>query len=145
MQNAHIGVTVDIVCLYPTQKPQKVALIKRGCEPCLGQWALPGGFVEIDESLEQAARRELWEETGLKPQKIEQFYCFGDLGRDPRGRTISIAYLALFDQLESGHAKDDAAAFDWLPLSNLPPLAFDHSLILAKGLECWIMMSSKLK
>lgn len=129
-----IAVTVDIVCLYPAVKPVEIALIQRANPPFAGQWALPGGFVEIDEDLEAAARRELFEETHLNPLTLEQFHCFGNPGRDPRGRTISIAYLALFDDVQTGQADDDAAAFSWFPLNALPPLAFDHSQIIAKVL-----------
>ncbi len=130
-----IAVTVDIVCLYPVVKPVEIALIRRGNPPFAGQWALPGGFVEIDEDLETAARRELWEETQLNPASLSQFHCFGAPNRDPRGRTISIAWIALFDSREKGQAGDDAAAFAWFPLNSLPLLAFDHSQIIATCLH----------
>ena len=130
-----IAVTVDIVCLYPAEKPLEIALIQRANPPFAGHWALPGGFVEIDEDLETAARRELREETHLNPANLTQFHCFGAPGRDPRGRTISIAWLALFESRETGQAGDDAAAFDWFPLASLPALAFDHSLIIATALR----------
>jgi 8-oxo-dGTP diphosphatase len=130
-----IAVTVDIVCLRPAGKPVEILLIQRGKPPFAGQWALPGGFVETDEDLETAARRELYEETSLKPDNIKQFYCFGAPRRDPRGRTISIAYLAFFDDQQSYQAGDDAAAAGWFTLNSLPALAFDHHQIITQALH----------
>lgn len=130
-----IAVTVDIVCLKPRTKPQQIALILRGNPPFADQWALPGGLVEVDEDLEDAARRELWEETRLAPAFLKQFHCFGQPGRDPRGRTISIAFLAFIDEEQTGQAGDDAASFAWFPLYSLPPLAFDHNQIIANALD----------
>ncbi len=125
------AVTVDVVIITREARP-RVLLIRRKHEPFAGQWALPGGFVDMDETLEAAARRELQEETGLKDVALKQLGVFADPGRDPRGRTISIAYLAHLPlagrQLQAG---DDAAAAAWHSLHRLPPLAFDHRLILA--------------
>lgn len=135
MQNTSIAVTVDIVCLRPAGKPTEIALIRRANPPFAGQWALPGGFVEIDEDLESAARRELMEETQLNPQVIQQFYCFGDPGRDPRGRNVSVAYIALIDPTQTGQAGDDAADLAWFPLAALPALAFDHHQIITKAMQ----------
>jgi 8-oxo-dGTP diphosphatase len=106
----------------------KLALIKRGKEPFKGQWAIPGGFVELDEELEHAAARELAEETGLKNVTLEQMYTFGKCGRDPRGRQITIAFMGImkdnFDLIKAG---DDAADAKWFNIENLPEnLAFDH-------------------
>jgi 8-oxo-dGTP diphosphatase len=113
----------------------KVLLIKRKNPPFRGHWALPGGFVEPDEPLEAAARRELLEETGVIPRSLEQLYTFGDPGRDPRGWTISVSYLATLDEVEGNalrpRAGSDAAEAGWFDLSALPPLAFDHADILA--------------
>jgi 8-oxo-dGTP diphosphatase len=134
MQNSLISVTVDIVCLRPAEHPQEIGLIRRGNPPFQDFWALPGGFVEGDEDLEDAARRELKEETGLIPRFMEQLYCFGAPGRDPRGRTVSIAYIAWIDSQQQGLASDDAAAFAWFKLHDLPSLAFDHSDIISKAL-----------
>jgi 8-oxo-dGTP diphosphatase len=89
--------------------------------------------VNIDEDLPDAARRELAEETGLAPIWIEQFYCFGTPGRDPRGRTISVAYLARVDPAQTGRAADDAAELRWFDVDDLPTLAFDHDRIIDKA------------
>jgi 8-oxo-dGTP diphosphatase len=125
------AVTVDIV-VVTREKTPKVLLIKRKHSPFTGKWALPGGFVDMDETLEAAARRELAEETGIRAGKLEQLATFGDPGRDPRGRTISVVYLA---EIEPGAVKpqaaDDAAAVGWFALRRPPQLAFDHADILA--------------
>jgi 8-oxo-dGTP diphosphatase len=107
-----------------------VLLIRRGIEPFAGEYALPGGFVLPDENLDRAARRELLEETGTADVYLEQLYTFGDPGRDPRGRVITVAYYALVPEDKSPLlAGTDAAAAAWLPVSNLPSLAFDHGAI----------------
>lgn len=124
------AVTVDIVIVTREDRP-RLLLIRRKHEPFSGMWAIPGGFVEMDESLEHAACRELHEETGVKAGRLEQLATFGAPDRDPRGRTISVVYLA---QVDPGklrpRAADDAAAVGWHPLDRLPPLAFDHREIL---------------
>lgn len=114
----------------------KVLLIERGRkgEPFYGHWALPGGFVNIDEDLENAFHRELEEETGLQVSYVEQLYTFGKPDRDPRGRVISTAYLALVRPTEVV-GQDDAAKAEWKSVKKLPPLAFDHHVILKMGLE----------
>ncbi len=114
----------------------KVLLIERGREdePFHESWALPGGFIDMDEDLEDALRRELREETGLDVSYVEQLYTFGKPGRDPRGRVISTAYLALVRPTEVQGA-DDARAAEWKPVKDLPPLAFDHEDILKVGLQ----------
>jgi 8-oxo-dGTP diphosphatase len=125
------SVTVDIVIVSRTQ-PRQVLLIRRKHEPFAGRWAIPGGFVEMDESLEASARRELREETGIDAGRLEQVAAFGDPGRDPRGRTISIVYLALVDPAKvKSRADDDAAEVGWHSLARPPKLAFDHADILA--------------
>jgi 8-oxo-dGTP diphosphatase len=128
-------VTVDIVIIAPQEGRLRVLLVKRGKPPFEETWALPGGFLEPNEPLETAARRELWEETSATPAHLEQLQAFGDPGRDPRGWTISIAYLAL---LEPEGARDwrlqagsDASEVGWFDLDDPPPLAFDHADILA--------------
>src|SRR3954463_12047437 len=110
-----------------------VLLIQRKADPFAGKWALPGGFVDENEPLIDAARRELKEETGVEQADLEQLHTFGDPGRDPRGWTVSVVYLALVspDQL-SATAGDDAAEAGWFPLAEPPPLAFDHADILAR-------------
>jgi 8-oxo-dGTP diphosphatase len=129
------AVTVDIVIVTGGKKP-RVLLIRRKHEPFAGTWAIPGGFVEMDESLEAAARRELLEETGVEAAHLEQLHTFGDPGRDPRGRTISIVYVALVDASRlKPQAADDAAEVGWHDLRRLPPLAFDHDKILACALR----------
>jgi 8-oxo-dGTP diphosphatase len=113
------------------ESPPRVLLIRRKHEPFTGVWALPGGFVDQDEPLEAAARRELFEETGLRVEQLEQMHTFGDPGRDPRGWTVSVAHVAWVDpQLARPRAGDDASEADWHPLDRLPPLAFDHARVL---------------
>ena len=126
------SVTVDIALITLEVQP-RVLLIRRKAEPFAGHWALPGGFVNEDEKLVDAARRELHEETGLKQFDLEQLHTFGDPGRDPRGWTVSVAYLARVQvrQLKP-IAGDDAAAVGWFPLDKLPKLAFDHAEILER-------------
>jgi 8-oxo-dGTP diphosphatase len=125
------AVTVDVVIVTREERP-RVLLIRRKHDPFAGMWAIPGGFVNMDEGLEDAARRELREETGVQARRLEQLHAFGDPGRDPRGRTISVAYLA---QVDHGRLKpraaDDAAEVAWHPLHRPPRLAFDHAAILA--------------
>ena len=126
------SLTVDVALVTREARP-RVLLIQRKADPFRGKWALPGGFVDENERLLDAARRELKEETGVEQADLEQLHTFGDPGRDPRGWTVSVAYLALVsaDQLAPA-AGDDAAAVDWYPLDRLPPLAFDHADILAR-------------
>ncbi len=133
---ANPAVTVDIVVFSVFNDDLQVLLIERGHPPFKGQWAFPGGFIEIDEPLETAARRELEEETGLRVARMEQLHTFGDPGRDPRGRTISVVYLTLVnvDQVQP-QAADDAAAVNWFSVFNPPPLAFDHDQILRCAVE----------
>jgi 8-oxo-dGTP diphosphatase len=124
------AVTVDVVVVTRESK-RRVLLIRRKHKPFAGKWAIPGGFVDMDEPLEVAARRELLEETRVAAGKLEQLQTFGDPGRDPRGRTISVVYLTEVDAGHlNPHADDDAAAVGWHPLNRLPPLAFDHNEIL---------------
>ncbi len=124
------SVTVDVVIFAGLADEPRVLLVRRKAPPFQGDWAIPGGFVEIGESLEQAAARELEEETGLRGIPLEQFAAFGDVDRDPRGRVISVAYLARLTGPCEPRAGDDAAEARWWPLSALPPLAFDHARIL---------------
>jgi 8-oxo-dGTP diphosphatase len=114
----------------------EVLLIERGHEPFKGRWALPGGFVNEDEPLEVAVRRELREETGLDGVPLEQFKAYGDPGRDPRGWNIGIVFWALIDPLQHDpKAGDDASRAQWFPVMALPPLAFDHDQIVAEAIE----------
>jgi 8-oxo-dGTP diphosphatase len=107
-----------------------VLLIERGNEPFKSKWALPGGFINIDETLEQACKRELEEETGLKVDKITQFKTYDAIDRDPRHRTISTIYFTELNKKQHVTGGDDAARADWFSVSNLPELAFDHEQIL---------------
>jgi 8-oxo-dGTP diphosphatase len=125
------SVTVDIVLVTREKKP-RVLLIRRKHDPFAGRWALPGGFIEMDETLEESARRELKEETGLRVGKLEQLQTFGDPKRDPRGRTISVVFMGRVDSDKlKPKADDDAAEVGWHRLDRLPELAFDHTDVLA--------------
>lgn len=137
------SVTVDVLVFAIVDQQLQVALIKRGIAPFKGRWAIPGGFVHIDESLEDAARRELAEEAGVQGVFLEQLYTFGAPDRDPRGRVITVAYYALVpDQQVTLIASTDAHEARWYPVDSLPPLAFDHKQILNLALE---RLKSKLE
>ncbi len=130
-QYPRAALTVDCVVFGFDDGALKVLLIRRGLEPFKGRWALPGGFVRVDETLDAAARRELQEETGLTNIFLEQLYTFGTLDRDPRERVVSVAYYALVRLSEhAATAATDAAVARWFPVSTVPRLAFDHSRIL---------------
>jgi 8-oxo-dGTP diphosphatase len=133
------AVTVDLVVFTIVDGALNVLLIRRGTEPYAGRWALPGGFVGIDEDLDTAAERELVEETGLAEPAghLEQLASYGTPGRDPRGRVVTVAYLALLPDLPTPTAGTDAAAAHWRPVADIDAgdLAFDHHRILADGLE----------
>lgn len=126
----HPAVTTDIVIFSIRDSELKLLLIKRKGEPYKGKWALPGGFVHLDEDLETAANRELAEETGVTGVYLEQLYTFGRPDRDPRERVITVAYYAL---IPSGRlaltASTDAEAVGWFEMDELPALAFDHDRI----------------
>lgn len=130
---ARPAVTVDCVVFGLDDADLKVLLIQRDRAPFAGKWALPGGFVEPEETLEQAALRELAEETGVDSKVfLEQLYTFGDPGRDPRDRVITVAYYGLVRRLDHApRAASDARAVEWFPASRCPPLAFDHAEIVA--------------
>jgi 8-oxo-dGTP diphosphatase len=129
------AVTVDIVLLAGSENRIEVLLIKRASAPFKGRWAFPGGFVESDESLDDAARRELAEETGITEIKLNQLAAFGDPGRDPRGHTVSIVFTALLDDKPIAIAADDAAEARWYLAKRPPRLAFDHREILHLALQ----------
>ena len=117
------AVTADCIVITKEAEP-KVLLIQRGDQPFKGGWAFPGGFMNMDETTEQCAVRELEEETG-----------YSKVDRDPRGRTITVAYLAIIDEPIAVTGQDDAAKAEWWPLSELPHLAFDHSDIMQDAIR----------
>jgi 8-oxo-dGTP diphosphatase len=126
------SVTVDVVIFTLIARELHVLLVKRKRWPYEAHWAIPGGFIEMDESLEQAARRELEEETGVRDVYLEQLYTFGDVGRDPRTRVISVAYIALIRaESQKVRTSDESLDVRWFPVRALPEdLAFDHEQIL---------------
>ena len=129
------ALTTDCVIFGFDETDLKVLLIQRGIEPFKGKWALPGGFVQMDETTEEGAKRELFEETGLRDIFIEQLYTFSDVDRDPRGRVVSVAYYALVS-LHDNHpeAGDDANKAAWFSIHHIPSLAFDHEKIMRLAL-----------
>ena len=130
------ALTVDCVVFGFDGGDLKVLLIRRDLPPHKGKWALPGGFVGEDEAIDDAARRELEEETGLTKVFLEQLYTFGDPGRDPRGHTVSVAHFALVKLADhEARAASDASDAEWFPATDPPPLAFDHARILEVALE----------
>ncbi|MBP6870291.1 NUDIX hydrolase [Candidatus Babeliales bacterium] len=132
----HYALSVDCIIFGYSNLELKVALIERKKSPFVGQWALPGGFLTDDETVEQAAFRELQEETGIHDIYLEQFHVFSNPTRDPRGRVITVAFFALItaDNLEL-IATEDAARAQWFPAYKIPKLAFDHDEIYEKALE----------
>jgi len=130
------SVTVDVLMMSLRQRDLQILLIKRRSWPFEGMWAIPGGFVNIDESLETAAKRELQEETGVQDVYLEQLYTFGDPDRDPRTRVITVVYFALLDserlQVE---VASDATDVGWFSVYELPSLAFDHEKIIHYALN----------
>lgn len=130
----HPAVTTDCVIFGFDGVGLKVLLIERGIEPFRGRWAFPGGFLKMDESAEEGAQRELFEETGLKTNCVRQFGTFSNPNRDPRERVITIAYYALV-RISEVHGGDDAAQAQWFDINDVPALAFDHDLILRTALQ----------
>jgi 8-oxo-dGTP diphosphatase len=130
------ALTVDCVVFGLDEGDLKVLLIRRALEPFAGKWALPGGFVRMEESLDDAARRELHEEAGIRPGHLEQLYSFGEPKRDPRGRVVTVAYFALVKLTEHEvHAASDAREAAWFSVWDTPKLAFDHAEILSVALQ----------
>ena len=128
------AVTADMIVLTDESVP-KILLIQRGNEPFKGCWAFPGGFMNMDETTEQCARRELKEETGLEIGEIKQVGAYSAVDRDPRGRTVTVAYITHIPQILPVTGLDDAAEAKWWPINALPPLAFDHAQILHDALR----------
>jgi 8-oxo-dGTP diphosphatase len=134
-QYPRAALTVDCVVFGFDESELKVLLIQRALDPFKGKWALPGGFVHVDETLDDAARRELAEETGLENVFLEQLYTFGTVKRDPRERVVSVAHFALVKLSDyKAKAATDAAKAEWFPISELPKLAFDHADIVVAAL-----------
>ena len=134
------AVTADCIVITKEENA-KVLLIQRGNEPDKGTWAFPGGFMNMDETTEQCAIRELEEETGLKVKDVHQIGAYSKVDRDPRGRTITVAYLAIIDKPISVVGQDDAAKAEWWPITALPQLAFDHDEIMADEIGLYNRMN----
>jgi len=130
------AVTADVVAITKEEEP-KVLLIQRGFDPYKGCWAFLGGFMEMDETTEECAIRELEEETGIQITELTQIGAYSKVDRDPRGRTITVAYLAIVDKPLVVKAQDDAAKAEWLPINALPPLAFDHEEIIVDAITIY--------
>jgi 8-oxo-dGTP diphosphatase len=130
----HPAVATDCVIFGFDGMKLKVLLVERGGEPFLGRWAFPGGFMRMEESAEEGAKRELKEETNLTAHYIEQFYTFSAVDRDPRERVLSIAFFALV-KIQEVVGGDDAKRAQWFAMDEIPPLAFDHDHILRKATE----------
>ena len=128
------SVTTDCVIFGYDGKDLKLLLVERGIPPFKGMWALPGGYLQMDEEAIDGAKRELFEETGLRDAYIEQFRTFSAVDRDPRGRVITIAHLALV-RISEVKGGDDAAKAQWFPLKDVPQLAFDHDMILREAMK----------
>jgi len=127
-----LAITVDAIIVAENFSQDMILLIQRKSGPFEGIWALPGGFVEMDETLIQACHRELFEETGIKGVKLNQFYTFDAVDRDPRGRTISTVFYGRIQETLDVTGGDDAKKADWFPIISLPEMAFDHAAIIGK-------------
>lgn len=133
----HPAIAADCVVFAHDGADIKVLLIERKNDPCKGEWAFPGGFMNIDETAEEAACRELEEETGLKVREVRQVGAFTAVDRDPRERVVSIACYAELPAVVAVRSSDDAERARWFSLEDLPKLAFDHEMILRKAVERW--------
>ncbi|MDD7317376.1 MAG: NUDIX hydrolase [Prevotella sp.] len=130
----HPAVTADCIVFARENGKTRVLLIKRRNEPCKDMWALPGGFMNIDESAEEAAARELKEETGIDAGRVIQVGAYSKVDRDPRERVITIAFYTIIDKIRKAVGQDDAKQAEWFAIDNLPELAFDHSEILSDAI-----------
>ena len=137
------AVTADCVVMTREAEP-KVLLIQRGEEPFKGAWAFPGGFMNMEETTELCAIRELEEETGLHLSDVHQIGAYSKVDRDPRGRTITVAYLAIIDEPVAVTGQDDAAKAKWWPVDALPSLAFDHNEIMSGAVKRDILLNAHL-
>ncbi|HRB71200.1 NUDIX hydrolase [Flavobacterium sp. WV_118_3] len=138
MRKSNIFLTVDAVIVKKTRSDYSILLIKRANEPFKNDWALPGGFVDQDEDLMDAAIRELFEETTIKTDHLEQIGAFGKPFRDPRSHTVSVAYFGMVPENTVAVAADDAKEAAWFPIKELPKLAFDHQEIVTLALQKFI-------
>lgn len=138
----HMFVTVDIVVTRKYEGEIQILLIQRKNEPFQNYWALPGGFVDKNEHIEAAAKRELFEETNIQLFQVKQIGAFGDPNRDPRHHTLSVAYYGEVDALAEAKAQDDAKSVQWFSLNELPALAFDHHDIVREAIEKYIKKPS---
>lgn len=130
-----IFVTVDVVLFRKINNNYEILLIQRLNDPFKDYWALPGGFVDENEDLETAAKRELFEETDIQLFQVKQLKAYGNPNRDPRHHTISVAFIGEIDSLAEAKAKDDAKLVQWFSINELPVLAFDHSEIIRDAIE----------
>lgn len=130
-----IFVTVDVVLFRKMNSSYEILLIQRLNDPFKDYWALPGGFVDENEELETAAKRELFEETDIQLFQVKQIKAYGNPNRDPRHHTISVAFIGEIDSLAEAKAKDDAKAVRWFAVDELPALAFDHAEIIRDAIE----------
>lgn len=135
-----IFVTVDVTLFRKNNEGFELLLIQRLNEPFQGYWALPGGFVDENEDLETAAKRELFEETDIQLFQVKQIKAYGNPKRDPRSHTISIAFYGVIDNLAEAKAKDDAQSVKWFSIDELPVLAFDHAEIIRDAIEKYVLI-----
>jgi 8-oxo-dGTP diphosphatase len=138
------AVTANCIVITKEAEP-KVLLIERDEDPFKGCWAFPGGFLNMDETTEECAIRELEEETGMKIQELQQIGAYSKVDRDPRGRTITVAYLAVIDSPCEVVGQDDAAKAQWFPLDALPKLAFDHDDIMRDAIFIYREQNEKCR
>ena len=129
------AVTSDVIVFGYDDESLKVLLIQRKNLPFQGMWALPGGFLDMNETVEECAKRELEEETSLKIYNLELFEVASKLGRDPRGRTVSAVFWTIIPITENINAQDDADNIAWYSINELPELAFDHAEIMQRAIE----------
>ncbi len=129
------ALTVDAIVVAGHPSAYQLLLIERKKDPYAGKWALPGGFVDMEETLGQACIRELKEETGLELPRMEQFRVFDAVNRDPRHRTVSVVFYAFISEPKAVCGADDAALAQWFPIDDLPALAFDHDEIVTMFMQ----------